>query len=51
MSMFACYYITALSLTDINAWLVSIWKGVTHLKMDADKVYTYMETLAMHTIS
>ena len=40
-----------LSLTDINARLASIRTRITHMEMNVDKIYTYLETFTTHTIS
>ena len=39
------------SLTDINARLASIQKGIFHIQTDFDKIYTYLETLAIQIMS
>ena len=39
------------SLTDINAKLASTQTGITHMQTYVDKIYTYLETLAIYTVS
>ena len=39
-----------LSLTDINARLVSISNRSAHILMSVDKIYIYLGTLATHTV-
>ena len=38
-------------LSDINARLVSVQTEITHIQIDADKIYTYLEMLAKQTVS
>ena len=39
------------SLTDINARLALVQMGITCIQVDIDKIYTYLDTLATHTVS
>ena len=36
------------SLSDIYASLASLWTGITQIQIYVDRIYTYLETLAMH---
>ena len=38
------------SLGDFNARLASVWTGITHIKIDVDKIYTYLDLLLTHNI-
>ena len=40
-----------MSLTYINARFASIQTGITHIHIDIHNIYTYLETLATHTVS
>ena len=39
------------SLTDINSRFASIQRGITHIQMDIDRMYTDLGALASHTVS
>ena len=39
------------SLTDINTRLDSIGRGITCIGIDVDKIYTYLEMLATHSVN
>ena len=36
---------------DIIARLSSIWIGITCIQKDIDKIYTYLKTLAIHSVN
>ena len=38
-------------LTDISARLAFVWKGITPIQIDFDKIYVYLDTLVTHTMS
>ena len=39
------------SLTDISARLASVQTEITHIQIDIDKIDTYLDILATHTVS
>ena len=39
------------SLTNINARLISLWTGITHIQIDIDKICTFLDTLLVHIVS
>ena len=39
------------SLTDISVRLGSVMIGITHIQIDVDKIYTYLFTMATHSMS
>ena len=39
------------SFTDINARLASVWAKIANIQIVVDKIYTFLDTLATHTMS
>ena len=39
------------SFTNINDRLASVQKGIAHIQIDVDKIYTYLSMLATYTVS